>query len=114
MTETHQSSIPTSSQQDSVEGDALPPWHWLTTLGLWTFIAGLGVLALLLLVPSALPPIPSDAIERITMADDIERARTNLQVRVVLSWSGNHMIAGGFFMWLAGRVIDAFRYPGRM
>ncbi len=105
---------------DEVETSApehihLPPWHWLKTWGMWIFVGSLLVMYLATYFPAALPEVPTskygESIDLSGYEADLNKAKLNIQVHFFLNWAANNLLAGGFFMWLAGCMIDAFRHP---
>jgi hypothetical protein len=80
-----------------------PPPHWLNTAGMWALVLGVAGLAIGYLMPHDLPASAGYLESR-----DAER---NVAISLLLMWAGEKLLAAGFFMWLAGRVIDAFRHP---
>ena len=89
----------------------LPQWHWLGTAGMWAFGLGLAAVAIAYFLIDPVPPVPTSVVEEIVMRAQIESAQTMIELRFGAIWIGEKLIAGGFFMWLAGRMIDAFRHP---
>jgi hypothetical protein len=90
-----------------------PPWHWLTKLGLFLAIIGLVFVAVAYFAMSASLPEPQVLGESgyVLNSEAIRIARNKLVLRTIINGAGQTMMSAGFFMWLAGRVIDAFRHP---
>ncbi len=92
--------------------DLYHEWHWLRVLGLWVFVIGATLLIIAYFIPNTLPPTPDE--DNIAQAweyrDKIEVARSYIETRVGMIWFGDRFLTGGFLMWLAGCLVDAFRH----
>ena len=92
-----------------------PKWHILRSAGAWLFWMGVVVFALAFFIPDAIPEAPrssyGESIDLDAYRAQLQTAQNYARISALANWLANKAIAGGFLMWLAGRVIDAFRHP---
>ncbi|QZP06825.1 hypothetical protein [Caenibius sp. WL] len=90
-------------------------WHVLRRIGVWLFWIGVAVFALAFFIPDTIPEAPrssyGESIDLDAYRAQLQTAQNYARISALANWLANKAIAGGFLMWLAGRVIDAFRHP---
>lgn len=76
----------------------LPARHNLTEWGAWAFVFGAAAVGFSYILPEG-------------SRYDADGGEQAALIRAACSIIGDRLMAAGFLMWLAGRVIDAFRHP---
>lgn len=94
---------------------AYAKWHWLARVGFQLmFVAAIGFVASLF-IPTSLPVSPHDVDDiytnSLTYQQEVNQAKFLIGLHAILVWACNKLLAAGFFMWLAGHVVNAIRHP---